>query len=101
MLPVFNNSFLRVRSLSHQQHVRLIVDDGGEALAEKRMVVHAENTDLNFFCHRACSLPDFSPFFIFLYNLDNQLAGRLPGRTSKAMLAGTDNSTSVPATALT
>jgi hypothetical protein len=41
MLPVFNDSFLRVRSLSHQQHVRLIVDDGGEALAEKRMVVHA------------------------------------------------------------
>jgi hypothetical protein len=41
MLSVFRDSFLRVRSLSHQQHIRLIVDDGSEALAQKWMVVHA------------------------------------------------------------
>jgi hypothetical protein len=41
MLSVFRDSFLRVRSLSHQQHIRLIVDDGSEAFAQKWMVVHA------------------------------------------------------------
>ena len=32
--------------LGHQAHVGLAVDDGGDALAEERMIVNAEDADV-------------------------------------------------------
>src|SRR5713226_4932948 len=101
VLPKLLNGFPRIGGLRYQQHVRLIVDDRGEALAQQGMIIYAENADLSFFGHRTCSLPDcdfsFCPFPE--KSLDNHPPGRSSDRNSKAIWPGTDKSTSVPATA--
>ncbi len=35
-----------VGGLRHQPHIRLGIDDGGNPLAHKRMIINTENTDL-------------------------------------------------------
>src|SRR5260370_11900790 len=101
MLPVLLNGLLRIGGLRYQQHVLLIVDDRGQAFAQKRMIIYTQNTNLGLCRHRVCSLADcdFSLLCFPRYSLDNHPARRPAGRYSKAIWPGTNNSTSVPATA--
>ena len=70
------------RRLGDQHHVRLAVDDGGDAFAQQRMIVDAEDADLWL-----CSL------------MDVLLRSSQPrrGLRSNATRPGTSSSTSVPA----
>jgi len=45
------NGFRTVGCLRYQRHVRLAVDHGGDAFAEKRMIVHTEYSNFRFFAH--------------------------------------------------
>src|SRR5260370_9185592 len=101
MLPVLLNGLLRIGGLRYQQHVLLIVDDRGQAFAQKRMIIYTQNTNLGLCRHRVCSLADcdFSLLGFPRYSLDNHPARRPSGRFSKAICPGTNSSTSVPATA--
>jgi hypothetical protein len=51
VFPKLLNGFLRVGGLSNQHHVRLIVDDRGNALPKQRMIIHAEYPNSSRFAH--------------------------------------------------
>ena len=89
MLPEHLNGFAAGGRLSNHLHVRLIVDDGCDALAEQGMIVNAEDADVRLFAHLFSSL-DFCPLLsCHLASHRNKLL--LLGSLWKAISAGTDN----------
>src|SRR5262245_4123885 len=92
----------RAGSLSNHLHVWLTVDDRGKALAQQRMIIHAEYTNSSRFRHEAHSL---SVRAARLRILPKRICVRRRHQfsedgNSKAILPGTESSTSVPAVAL-
>jgi len=51
MLPIVLDGFGAARCLGHEQHVRLVVDDGGNPLSKKGMIVNAEYSDGGLTAH--------------------------------------------------
>src|SRR4029450_3861981 len=96
MLPEQLDGFASARRLGHHFHVVLVVDDGGEAFAQERMIVDAEYPDL---AHDGFSTLSSSTRRAHRNRFAVQDRRRPGAARSKASPAGTLSSTSVPAPA--
>src|SRR5580704_6760175 len=98
MLTKLLDRFLAARSLSHQRHVGLISDDGGDPFLQQGVIVYAEDTDWARLVHLVFSL---SRVLKAAANFRERMRGshsqRLRGNSArKAIWPGTESSTSVP-----
>src|SRR5262249_61551904 len=98
MLTELLDGFAAVGGLGHQRHVRLAVDDGGDSLAQQRMIINAQDADAGLITH---FFPSFTGLGLFLLFAANNLAQHLGRRFDdlvwQSAWIGTDKSTLIPA----